>query len=103
MFFSTFAMDSIRFFTHDKNKAYLPWPLKGPGAIEMSREEKGQTLMIAAAASVTIAIIDFVIVKAKQRRERNRDHGDIRVTHAPVIDNNAGAAADSPGIAPEDP
>jgi hypothetical protein len=87
MFLSTFTMDSIRFFKNDMNRAYLPWPLKGPGAIEMSREEKKQTLLIAAAASLSIALIDFAIVKVKRHREareRDRDRGgDIRVIQSP--------------------
>ncbi|MDR2135038.1 MAG: hypothetical protein LBO76_00295 [Treponema sp.] len=104
MFFSTITMDSIRFFKHDMNRAYLPWPLKGPGAIEMSREEKKQTIMIAAAVSVTIAIVDFAIVKIKrrqeERRERMRDRGEIRVNRSP---SGPGTAADSEESAPGDP
>jgi hypothetical protein len=95
MFLSTFTMDSIRFFKNDRDRAYLPWPLKGPGAVEMSREEKEQTLLIAVAASLSIAIADFAIVKVKRNREvreqaRGRG-GDIRLTQS----SPGGVTADS--------
>jgi hypothetical protein len=72
MFASTFAMESMRYFQHDMDGAYLPWPFKGPGAIEMSREEREQSLVAAAIASVTIAAIDFTIVQVKRYREKRR-------------------------------
>ncbi|MDR3148116.1 MAG: hypothetical protein LBU00_07070 [Treponema sp.] len=87
LFLSTFAMDSVRFFTNDMNRAYLPWPLKGPGAIEMSRDEKKLTLMIAAASSITIALVDFAIVSVKRNREAQREqnrNGDIRINRSPL-------------------
>jgi hypothetical protein len=89
LFLSTFTMDSVRFFTNDMNRAYLPWPLKGPGAIEMSRDEKKQTLMIAAAASITIAFVDFAIVAIKRHREARREQMSdrdvgIHITRSPL-------------------
>ncbi|MDR0668537.1 MAG: hypothetical protein LBF95_00510 [Treponema sp.] len=94
MFLSTFAMDSIRFFKNDMNRAYLPWPLKGPGAIEMSTDEKKQTFMIAITASITIAIIDFAIVRVKRHREARREQardrgGDIQVNRVPIAGDTA--------------
>jgi hypothetical protein len=99
MFASTFTMDSVRFFKNDMNRAYLPWPLKGPGAIEMSRQEKERTLLIAAAASITIAVIDFAIVKVKRSREARREQardrgGDIHVIRVPAGD---AAPGEEPG------
>jgi hypothetical protein len=72
LFFSTLAVDSARYFQHDRDSRYLPWPMKGPGAVEMSRDERKKTLLIAAAASVVIAVIDFSIVQVKRNRERER-------------------------------
>ncbi|MDR2375900.1 MAG: hypothetical protein LBD96_05610 [Treponema sp.] len=97
LFISTFAMDSVRFFKNDMNRAYLPWPFKGPGALEMTREEKKQTFMIAVTASITIAVIDFAIVKLKRHREARREQmrdsgGDIHVTRSPITGNTDTAA-----------
>jgi hypothetical protein len=72
MFISTFTMDSLRYFQHDMNEAYLPWPFKGPGAVEMSRKEREQTLVAALAASAAIAVIDFAIVQVNRYQEKRR-------------------------------
>jgi hypothetical protein len=72
MFLSTFTMDSIRYFSHSTDKRYAPWPFKGPGAIEMTKTERQQTMIAAAVASVTIAIVDFAIVQVKRNKEAKR-------------------------------
>jgi hypothetical protein len=83
-------MDSIRYFRNDRDSRYLPWPLKGPGAIEMTKEEREKTLLIAAAASVAIAAIDFTIVHVKRNRERARierqaaSGGTVGITRSPI-------------------
>jgi hypothetical protein len=90
VFVSTFTVDSIRYFQHNRDNDYLPWPFKGPGAIEMSREERQKTLLIAAAASVAIAAIDFTIVQVKRNRERDRierqavSGGTVGITRSPL-------------------
>jgi hypothetical protein len=68
MFFSIFAMDTYRASNHDWDSRYYPWPLKGPGAIEMDRDEHIQTLGIAIAGSLTIALADHIIVRVKRAR-----------------------------------
>lgn len=98
MFISTFAMDSLRYFQHDMDGAYLPWPFKGPGAVDMSRKEREQTLVAALIASATIAAIDFTIVQVKRYQERQRielrNNGEnIRITHS-VIAEDAPLAED---------
>ncbi|MDR3172876.1 MAG: hypothetical protein LBU19_01380 [Treponema sp.] len=72
LFLSTFAVDSVRYFQHSRDSKYRPWPFKGPGAVEMSTDERKKTLLIAAAASVAIAVIDFTIVQVKRNKERGR-------------------------------
>jgi hypothetical protein len=72
MFFSTMTMDSIRYFNNNSDERYAPWPFKGPGAIEMSREEREKTFVAAILASVTIAVIDFAIVQIKRHKETQR-------------------------------
>jgi hypothetical protein len=89
LFVSTFAIDSMRYFQHGRDNKYLPWPLKGPGAVEMSREERTKTLIIAAAASVAIAAIDFTIVQIKRNRERERierqnNGGTVNIIRSPI-------------------
>jgi hypothetical protein len=68
MFFSIFAMDTYRASNHDWDSRYYPWPLKGPGAIEMNRDEHILTLGIAITGSLTIALADHIIVRVKRAR-----------------------------------
>jgi hypothetical protein len=110
MFISTFAMDSLRYFQHDMDGAYLPWPFKGPGAVDMSRKEREQTLVAALIASATIAAIDFTIVQVKryqeQRRIEQRNNGEnIRITHSVIAEDapfseDMENSADSPEESP---
>jgi len=78
MFFVTTVMDSIRWYEHSKfsfseaDRRYAPWPLKSAGAVEMTKDEHFQTIMIAAGVSVTVAIVDLLIVKIRRDKERRR-------------------------------
>jgi hypothetical protein len=72
MFAATFAMDAWRWTNHDMDQKYAPWPFKAAGAVNMTNEEHERTMIIAAAASVTIALADFVIVKVKNYQKAQR-------------------------------
>jgi hypothetical protein len=103
MFASTFAMESMRYFQHDMDGAYLPWPFKGPGAIEMSREEREQSLVAAAIASVTIAVIDFTIVQVKRYREKRRIEAQERDKGIRIIRSVIAGDEPSPELPRESP
>jgi hypothetical protein len=99
MFLSTFVMDSSRYLDHDNDERYAPWPFKPPGAIEMSRKEREQTLAAAAVISATIAVVDFAIIQIKRSRERQRiqqqGHGsEIRVTPSIITEDEPPEEAD---------
>ena len=73
MFFATFAVDTARAAGHDWYRRYLPWPFKGSGAIEMSTREHIITLSAAIISSVTLALVDHLIVRIKRAKaERER-------------------------------
>jgi hypothetical protein len=72
MFFTTFAIDTWRWSTNDMDQKYAPWPFKTSGAISMTTEEHEQTMLIAAAVSVTLALTDFVIVKIKRYKQAQK-------------------------------
>jgi hypothetical protein len=72
MFIATTAMDSYRYFSHDSNAAYAPWPFKGAGAIEMTTKEHEEVLMYAALGSVALALTDYIIVQVKRNNARKR-------------------------------
>jgi hypothetical protein len=76
MFFTTFAMDMIRWNEANgfdwEDRRYAPWPLKTAGAVEMTPEEQLNTILIAAGVSAVIALTDFIIVKIRQGVQRRR-------------------------------
>ena len=78
MFFVTTVMDSIRwsqnadFSFSEEGRRYAPWPLKSKGPEPMTTDEQFRTIMIAAGVSVTIALVDLLIVKIRQDKERRR-------------------------------
>jgi hypothetical protein len=99
MFVSGFTMDSIRYFKNNRDSRYLPWPLKGPGAVEMTREEREKTILAAVIASVALAAIDFTIVQVKRNQarkllERQERGAGIQIIQGPV-------AGDEPEEPPE--
>jgi hypothetical protein len=75
MFFSTFAMDSFRFANHNGNFSYAPWPFKSAGAVEMSRHERINTIIAAAAASLIISLVDHIIMRYKRAKAAEEDPG----------------------------
>jgi len=78
LFFVTTITNTVRWGQHanfsftDEGRRYAPWPLKSAGAIPMERDEQFRTIMIAAGVSVTVAIIDIIIVNVKRKKERRR-------------------------------
>jgi hypothetical protein len=77
MFTATFVMDTYRWAaqgggTSEEARRYAPWPFKSAGAEEMTDDEHIITMVAAASASVTIALLDYLIVQTKRHRARVR-------------------------------
>jgi hypothetical protein len=87
MFFATFSVDTYRAANHDWDSRYLPWPAKGPGAIEMDTDEHMLTLGIAATGSLVVALADQLIMQIKRARaEKKRldlPEGDLIILRKP--------------------
>jgi hypothetical protein len=101
MFISTFSVDAWRYFGHDMNVQYAPWPFKGAGAVEMSTGEYQTTLFTAIAGSVVLALADHLIVRFKRiKAERQRldlPEGELIILREPWPPEEAsGDAADAP-------
>jgi hypothetical protein len=100
MFFTTFAMDTWRCASHDWDPLYAPWPVKPPGAINMTQDELKMTMAISAAISAAIAITDFSIIKIKRYKEKKRIQNlpagsPIIITQNPSTEAEAGASAEA--------
>jgi hypothetical protein len=73
-FFANFGFDTYRFFTHNYDTRYAPWPFTAAAAIEQNQNEKFLTLGIAAGGAIVIALVDYAIVRYK----RNKEQGELR-------------------------
>ena len=73
-FFTTFFMDTSRLISNDFDQRYAPWPFKPAGAIDMTHDQQIMSIGIAAASSLVIAFIDYLIVS----NNRNRQSREVR-------------------------
>lgn len=69
-FTASFITDSARFFQHNNNMTYAPWPLKPAGAYDPTTEEKLITIGVAAGISLSVALIDLIIVHIKRHKRK---------------------------------
>jgi len=76
LFAVTFVTDIFRWIDYNgmnfNDLRYAPWPLKSAGAVEMTSQEYGRTILIAVGLSLTLALVDLIIVKIKRDSERRR-------------------------------
>ncbi|AEJ19727.1 hypothetical protein [Gracilinema caldarium] len=70
MFFTTFAVDSYRYYMNDWDRRYAPWPLKASGAIEMDENQRIASFSVAVGLSVVVAVVDYLIVKHKWEKQK---------------------------------
>ncbi|MDR0878282.1 MAG: hypothetical protein LBN21_09525 [Treponema sp.] len=72
MFTATTVMDSIRWGENNWDTKYAPWPIKSAGAVSMTNSEQEMTFIIAASASVAVALADFIIISIKRYKSEQR-------------------------------
>jgi len=78
MFLSSFFNDLYRWNKANgmdfssEGRRYAPWPFKSAGAVDLTSQEFGRNILIAAGISVTLAFTDLLIVKIRQNKERRR-------------------------------
>ena len=102
MFAVTFTTEMIRWYNangcdfSEQGRQHAPWPFKSAGGIGMTNDEHVRTILLAAGLSVTIALVDLIIVNAKRNNERRRIESlpagsyDIeRIPYGPAEDEDA--------------
>lgn len=59
-FFSSIYYDVYRYFSHDKQEGYLPWPLKNAEtSIPLTEDEQKTIFFSAIGISIGVAVVDF--------------------------------------------
>ena len=72
-FFTSIALDLMRSAEHNwQDQRYYPWPLAPKDAVPWSNGDYAAALGIAAAAAITVALIDFVIIKIRRNKTEAR-------------------------------
>ncbi|MBN1524087.1 MAG: hypothetical protein JW904_06390 [Spirochaetales bacterium] len=64
------AVDIGRYYAHDQDRAYAPWPFRDATAIPFSVEEQLWIVGTALFISLSTAVVDFFINKAFQAGQR---------------------------------
>lgn len=88
VFFSTLAMDSLRYARNDWDMRYAPWPLKGAGAVDMDESERIAVFAAGAGAALLVSALDYAIVRLRRHRARESEltapKGEIRIERRPA-------------------
>jgi hypothetical protein len=102
-FFTSIAIDLMRSAEHDwQDQRYYPWPLAPKDAVPWTNADYRQALGIAALAAISVALIDFVIIKI--RRNKTAARARAYTPNPPVIRRTpfAEPSADDSPPAPEE-
>jgi len=74
-FFTNFGVDTYRCATHGWDTRYAPWPFDSAGSFDKTQKERFMTLGLSIGTAVTIALIDYGIVRYKRslKEKESRD------------------------------
>jgi len=79
MFAVTFITDMIRWNNANgmdfSDRRYAPWPIKSPGAPQWTGQDYQRTILLAMGLSMTVAFVDFFIVRARRNNDNRRADG----------------------------
>lgn len=66
-FFTSFAFDSVRFFSSSMDGRYAPWPFKDASSIDMTQDQKLACLLTSIGVSLVVGLIDYLIRDSERR------------------------------------
>ena len=77
-FSASIYYDVYRYYDHDKQSGYEPWPFKkGATAVALTEDEQKRILAISACVSVGVALVDYgfrAVRRAIRERKAEREH-----------------------------
>ncbi len=76
LFLSYETYDIYRFFANDRLPQYRPWPARPPDAVAYQDWETAGVLITAVSLSLSLALTDYLIGKAHERRAAKRRSPD---------------------------
>jgi hypothetical protein len=111
VFYTSFFFDCYRLITKSVeggafDERYMPWPLKSSNSVALTNEEKTGVLLAAASASILVAVIDIIILKAMERADARRkaafEAANVRREHPGEIPASEGVGPPGKEKPPED-
>lgn len=73
-FFSSLYYNVYRYYEHDREKEYLPWPLNtGKDTVPLAEDEQKKIFMYSAGISVGVAAFDFVWRTVKHEMKARKE------------------------------
>lgn len=76
LFFTFEVYDIYRFFANDRQSQYSPWPARPPDAVAYQDWETVGVLVTAVSLSLTLALTDYLIGRAREHRAAKRRSPD---------------------------
>jgi hypothetical protein len=83
LLFTTIAVDTYFWGSHEWDTQYAPFPIRAAGAIEMSVENRIITIGVALGVSVLIAVADHLIIRSKRSAEAKKN--EVLPSGEPII------------------
>ncbi|UCF98626.1 MAG: hypothetical protein JSV89_03600 [Spirochaetaceae bacterium] len=68
LFLSLEVFDIYRYVDNDRDPQYAPWPFRPPNAAPYESYQTAAILVSAVSASLLIAVVDYIIGRAKEKR-----------------------------------
>lgn len=87
-FFASIYYDVYRYYSHNQDEGYLPWPFKKSDSIAESEEEQKKIVLYSAGISIGVALFDFgyraitreIRIRKAERENRETDN-PIQIEH----------------------
>jgi hypothetical protein len=77
-FFSSIYYDVYRYYDHDQDSRYKPWPFKdSESAVGLSEDEQKRLVLVSAGIAVGVAVFDYgfrAIRRAIRNKKAEREH-----------------------------
>jgi hypothetical protein len=85
LFWTSFFMDLHRSASHGWDNRYAPWPFKGTGAVAMTDREISTMFTIVISGSLTIAVLDHLILRYRRSKTRDDSAKPVRLEKTPPV------------------
>ncbi len=85
-FFSSIYYDVWRYYDHDQDEGYLPWPFKNSDtAVPLSEDEQKKVFFTSIGISIGVAVVDFAWQTIQRSRKKKEIRRQLRDYKDPIV------------------